>query len=320
MARPLRIEYEGAFYHVTSRGNERGEIFFGKEDYEKFKDYLKGASEKFGIVIHAYVLMTNHYHLLIETPEANLSRAMHYINGAYTGYINCKKKRSGHLFQGRYKSIIVDSDSYLLELSRYMHLNPVRAGMTAQPAAYPYSSYKAYLNSGKEEIVYRDLIWEMVSPKKKEAKLRYREFVEKIEEPKNPFREVYGGMALGNNDFIKEILARLDDDILRKREISNRKELASPFKTQWIIDFVAGYYEIDKCTIFEGSQNHYKKIVVYLLKRHTGASNIEIGDLFDISYSGISKMYRRLSDHMEKDKRLRKEITGLEFRLSTVKG
>jgi putative transposase len=122
MARPLRVEYEGAFYHVTSRGNEKKEIFFSPEDYEQFKTYLYEAREKFGYKLHAYVLMTNHFHLLIETPEANLNRLMHYINGSYTGYFNRHNRRVGHLFQGRYKAILVDRDSYLVELSRYMHL------------------------------------------------------------------------------------------------------------------------------------------------------------------------------------------------------
>ena len=320
MARPLRIEYEGAFYHVTSRGNERGKVFFEAKDYEKFKDYLKGACEKFGIVIHAYVLMTNHYHLLIETPEANLSRAMHYINGAYTSYLNMRKKRSGHLFQGRYKSIIVDSDSYLLELSRYLHLNPVSAGMVDKPADYPYSSCNAYLTSGKEDVVHRALVWGMLSTKKREAPARYREFVENMEAPQNTFKEVYGGMALGSIDFIKGVLARVEEDISGKREISNRKALTSPSKTDGVIDGVASYYNIKRDALFEGGQNHYRKIVIYLLNRYTGASNPEIGELFGISYSAVAKVCQRLSRQMERDKQLRVEVERLELKLSTVKG
>ncbi|MGV8149826.1 MAG: transposase, partial [Alkaliphilus sp.] len=126
MARPLRIEYEGALYHITTRGNERKKIYYAEADYEKFKSYLKDAQNKYGYLLHCYALMTNHYHLLIETPYANISKVMHYINGSYTSYLNKKRERSGHLFQGRYKAILVDQDSYLLELSRYIHLNPVR--------------------------------------------------------------------------------------------------------------------------------------------------------------------------------------------------
>ena len=117
MAQPLRIEYSGAF--------------------------LKQAQGKYGYLLHCYVLTTNHYHLLIETPMGNLSRVMHYINSSYTNYINIKRRRSGHLFQGRYKAILIDRDSYLLELSRYIHLNPVRAKLVEKPQDYPYSSYSA---------------------------------------------------------------------------------------------------------------------------------------------------------------------------------
>ena len=105
MARPLRIEYENAVYHVTARGNERKRIYFCDADYRKFLQYTEEAKKKYAILLHSYVLMSNHYHLIIETPGANLSRTMHYINGAYTSYINRKRKRSGHLFQGRYKAI-----------------------------------------------------------------------------------------------------------------------------------------------------------------------------------------------------------------------
>jgi putative transposase len=144
MARPLRIEYEGAFYHVTSRGYERRKIFFEETDYRKFLSYFKEGREKHGYLIYCYVLMSNHYHLLIKTPHGNLNEVMHYINGSYTNYINRKKGRSGHLFQGRYKAILVDGDSYLLELSRYVHINPVRAKIAAKPEEYPDSSYRSY--------------------------------------------------------------------------------------------------------------------------------------------------------------------------------
>ncbi|MEK6937651.1 MAG: transposase [Nanoarchaeota archaeon] len=225
MARPLRIEYEGAFYHVTARGNERRNIYFNKTDYEKFKEKIAEAKERYGILLHCYVLMGNHYHLIIETPEANLGKAMHHINGSYTTYINIKRKRSGHLFQGRYKAIVIDKDSYLLELSRYIHLNPVRAGMVDKPEAYPHSSYKTYISGDKEEIVTQDLIWGMLSKKKGEAMRRYQEFVERAigEKQESPLKEVYGGMILGKVSFIKEVLQELKEGHLQKEEVSENK-------------------------------------------------------------------------------------------------
>lgn len=117
MTRPLRIEYPGAYYHITSRGNERKNIYINKGDRERFLAYLKSAHQRYGAVIHAFCLMNNHYHLFLETPKGNLSQIMRHINGAYTNYFNIRHKRIGHLFQGRYKAIIVEADSYAGELS-----------------------------------------------------------------------------------------------------------------------------------------------------------------------------------------------------------
>ena len=121
MARPLRIEYAGAFYHITSRGNERKDIFKNERDFERFLTYLETAVQRYKAVIHVYCLMSNHYHLLLETPMGNLSQIIRHINGAYTTYYNTKWQRAGHLFQGRYKAILVEADEYAGELSRYIH-------------------------------------------------------------------------------------------------------------------------------------------------------------------------------------------------------
>ena len=126
MGRPLRISFPGAFYHVTSRGNERRSIYQTNRDFEKFIGYLESATERYGARIHCFCLMTNHYHLLLETPRGNLQAILHHLNTGYTNYFNTKKKRVGHLFQGRYKAILVEKDHYALELSRYIHLNPVK--------------------------------------------------------------------------------------------------------------------------------------------------------------------------------------------------
>lgn len=229
MARPARIEYEGALYHVTARGNERGKIFFTKADFRKFKEYLSEGQAKFGFVLHCYVLMTNHYHLMIETPEKKLSRIMHFLNSSYTTYINIKRKRSGHLFQGRYKAILVDKDSHLLELSRYLHLNPVRANMVERPEEYAQSSYGSYLADGDELVSTADSL-AMLSAEKEQARQRYRQFVESAlgEKPESPLQRVYGGMILGSVAFIKESLNRLGDDDLQRTETAHKKALRSP--------------------------------------------------------------------------------------------
>ena len=144
MARPLRIEFPGAIYHVTSRGNERKAVYKSQRDREKFISYLESATERYEAVIHVYCLMDNHYHLLIETPAGNLSQIMHHVNRVYTTYFNTKRSRAGHLFQGRYKAILIDADEYAKELSRYIHLNPVRAGIAETPTEYKWSSCQYY--------------------------------------------------------------------------------------------------------------------------------------------------------------------------------
>jgi putative transposase len=220
VARPLRIEYEGAVYHVTGRGNEQRKIFFSRRDYEKFKEYLADAVEKYSLILHGYVLMTNHYHLIIETPEKNLSKIMHHINSSYTTYININRKRSGHLMQGRFKSIVVEKDCYLLELSRYLHLNPVRANMTQLPEDYRNSSYGAYTTAGAENLVSTKTILEMLDLKPDVARKKYKSFVESALEQglESPLNKVYGGIILGSVDFIKDALGRIEDERLQKEE------------------------------------------------------------------------------------------------------
>jgi len=143
MARPLRIEYEGAIYHVTSRGNGRSEIYRSDEDRVMFLDVLAHVVDRFGWICHAYCLMDNHYHLMIETPQANLSRGMRQLNGMYTQRFNRNHKLVGHVYQGRFTSIVVDKDAYLLALSRYIARNPVAAGMVDDVLDWPWSSCRA---------------------------------------------------------------------------------------------------------------------------------------------------------------------------------
>ena len=144
MARPLRLEYAGALYHVTSRGDGREAIFLADGDRRLFLEVLAGVWSRFNWTVHAYCLMTNHYHVLVETPDANLSKGMRQLNGVYTQRFNRTYSRSGHVFQGRYKAILAQKEAYLLELARYVVLNPVRARMVRTTADWPWSSYRDY--------------------------------------------------------------------------------------------------------------------------------------------------------------------------------
>jgi putative transposase len=143
MARPLRIDIAGALHHVTSRGNERRPIFRSNQDREAFLQFLAETVKRFGWSVTAWVLMTNHFHLVIQTPEANLSRGMQWLNGTYADWFNRRRQRSGHLFQGRFKSFLIEQQTYSAEVLRYVVLNPVRANMVARPEQYRWSSYRA---------------------------------------------------------------------------------------------------------------------------------------------------------------------------------
>jgi putative transposase len=323
MARALRIEYEGAVYHVTVRGNERRKIFFSKRDYEKLKEYLSEAQDKYRFILHAYVLMTNHYHLIIETPEKNLSKIMHYVNSSYTTYTNIKRKRSGHLFQGRYKAIVVDKDSYLLELSRYLHLNPVRANMVERPEEYPHSSYGSFISDNKQSIVNESATLEILAKNKQEARKRYRTFVEDAlgEETESPIKRVYGGTILGSEGFIREVLARLESGQIEKVEVSHRKALHASMDVEEAVDLMCAHYGASREELTRKRSSEARNACIYLLKKHTSASNAEIGELFGgLTYSAVTKISQAFAKRMEEDRKLREMVKGIMAEKSTFKG
>ncbi|MEA1969673.1 MAG: transposase [Thermodesulfobacteriota bacterium] len=149
MSRPIRIEYPDAWYHVMNRGRRSEKIFSDNQDYQCFVDLLKETSEMWGIRICAYCLISSHYHLLIQTPQSNISRSMRHLNGVYTQRYNRRHGCDGQLFRGKYKSILVEKESYLLQLVRYIHNNPVKPGLAGNPGDYTWSSHKAYLSEAK---------------------------------------------------------------------------------------------------------------------------------------------------------------------------
>jgi putative transposase len=226
MARPLRIEYEGAVYHVTSRGNARQDIFLVDSDREMFLHLLGDTVERFGWVCHAYCLMTNHYHLLLETPEANLSRGMRHLNGVYTQAFNRRHMRSGHVLQGRFKAILVEKETHLLELARYVVLNPVRARAVRTVRDWPWSSYRA--TAGMVEapgFLTTGWILAQFHRTPRRAIELYREFV-KQGRGINAWSELRGGILLGTDEFVDKLKLLLSDYEALK-EIPRRERLAT---------------------------------------------------------------------------------------------
>jgi len=285
MTRPLRIAYPGAFYHITTRGNEKKDIYKSDRDRKKFLAYLESATERYGARIHVYCLMSNHYHLLMETPDGNLSEIMRHINGAYTNYYNIKRGRSGHLFQGRYRALLVEVDEYAEELSRYIHLNPVKAGIAEKPEDYIWSSYQDYIGTRKSpEWLVQDFILSYFGKKEVTARRGYKAFCEKTlgQNIQNPLQEVIGSTFLGSPAFIDEIKSRYLGDLKADRDLPALNKLSSRPNIETIQDAV-------KKEFLEESE--IRQASLYLCHHYSGRKLKELGEYFTIGESGV--YYRR---------------------------
>jgi len=310
MARSLRIEYPGAFYHVTSRGNERKEVFLDGADRERFLSYLDSATVRYGAQVHLYCLMPNHYHLLVETPLGNLSRIMGHINGAYTTYFNLKHQRPGHLFQGRYKAILVDKDEYVRELSRYIHLNPVRAGISATPGDYRWSSYRAYCGlTHSPSWLNRSLILSLFGSRATRAEAEYRGFVEcsKVEDHPGPLMNVLAATIMGSKSFVKSVKERFLEEISPDRELPALSRLLPGPSPKAIRKAVEERYPTDR--------RKARRISIYLCHRYSGCTLAEIGAEFGIGLSAVTQMSRRVAEAVGEDQSLRESVEELISRL-----
>jgi len=287
MSRPLRIEYEGALYHITTRGNDRGKVFFTDTDRAAFLELLSEVVERFSWICHAYCLMANHYHLVIETPHANLSRGMRHINGVFTQRINRLNRRSGHLFQGRFKAVLVEKESHLLELARYVVLNPVRAKMVRSAKDWKWSSYRATAGMGESpEWLTTDWILTQFGPTRPKAQKAYRKFVQQgrgIE----IWDELRRGSLLGTDAFEAEIvplLSQSDSTI----EFPRTQRLAARPSLEVLFANVADKPSRDR-KIHEAMRMHE-----YTLK--------ELSSFLSLHYSTISVIARKMDEQLEHQK------------------
>jgi REP element-mobilizing transposase RayT len=217
MSRPIRIEFPDALYHVTTRGDRRENIFDDDQDRQIFLSTLEQVVTQFNWICYAWCLMDNHYHLLIQTPDGNLSKGMRQLNGVYTQASNRRHQRAGHLFQGRFKAILVDRDAYLLELTRYVVLNPVRAGMVKQPTDWSWSSYRASV--GLEPAapwLAVDRLQSQFAKRRSLARQRYAQFVAEGIKAASPWLSLKGQVFLGDEQFVQNMQAHLQsgkDDV-----------------------------------------------------------------------------------------------------------
>ena len=287
MPRPQRIQYENAFYHVMNRGRARQTIFHDADYFHAFLDTLEEAHTRFDAVIHAYCLMSNHYHLLIETPRANLDRIMRHINGVYTQRHNRLKRTDGPLFRGRYKAILVDKDAYLLQLSRYIHRNPieVKRHIVADLAQYPWSSYPAYINQCKAHAwLNRETTYGLLG--KKHKYIGYRNYVMQglDEEVKQFYSRGNYASVIGVKEF-KESIASRKGELMIDADLSKVLNLRP--SAQQIVEAVSQVYGVDKSVILvrkAGRQvrNDARNLSMYMCQQYGDMSLREIADTFGL--------------------------------------
>jgi len=312
MPRPQRIQYENAFYHVMNRGRGRQIIFHSEKYYLAFFQTLEEAHSRFDAIIHAYCLMGNHYHLLIETPRANLDRVMRHINGVYTQRYNRLKKTDGPLFRGRYKAILVERDSYLLQLSRYIHRNPIdmKRAIVADLEQYPWSSYLAYINQTKvKPWLYRDKTYEMLGNKHKYA--GYKAFVElgTDEEILSIYNKGNVTSIIGDESFKKRLIKQKDK---LKVNVELSQILSDRPAVDDIINSVAKAYKVNVNDIKErktGRQtaNMPRKVAIYLCQQYGDMTLNAIAHAFGLNHAGsVSPAIRDIKRELNSDGLARK--------------
>lgn len=283
MTRPLRLEYAGALYHVTARGDRLEDIFFEDEDRRDYLTVLGEVCERFNWVVHAYCEMTNHYHLLVETVDGNLWRGMRQLNGVYTQRFNRRHGLVGHLFQGRYKAILVQKETYLLELSRYVVLNPVRARMVADPADWPWSSYQAAV-AEVQAAVWLDIDWLLgqFGSERSQAIAGYRQFVLAGLGNPSPLDQIQHQVLLGDDAFVARCQDEQRGERLREVSKAHRRSVALS---------LTAYSE-------RYPERAEAMARTYLSGAYTMA---EIGAHFGVHYMTVSRAVKRFEQHKGDD-------------------
>lgn len=332
MARALRIAYPGAFYHVTCRGNEQRVIFRDDQDRETFLGRLQVSLRDYQVHMHVYVLMDNHFHLVVETPQANLSEFMRHFNVSYTGYFNRRHKRVGHLYQGRFKAIVVEADAYLLEVSRYVHLNPIRAGRLRGRSAeeklryvrgYRWSSLGGYLRrEDREGFVHYERVLGYVGGDTARGRRVYTAFIEDgagagVE---RPWVKVRGQVLLGMDPFVDEIRGRLGRAGRRSREQPAVRGLSKRWEPEALLHFVARALGADRKALCARGGGWERAILMECLHRYARLSQVKIGRrMGGVDYTWVSRMRADLQRQMQRDAGLRKVFESVESRILTHK-
>jgi putative transposase len=303
MSRPLRIDYPGTFYHVMSRGNEQRAIFYDEFDYKKFLEFLGETTEKFHLEVHAYVLMSNHYHLLVKTQQSNLSRSIQWLGVSYAGWFNRQHKRSGHLFQGRFKSFLIENERYFAAMGYYIHGNPVRARLVKNSAEYVWSSNRAYADKGAApRWLVTDIILGISGGRRKFC-LEQEAYLLKSE---SPLAELRYGLYLGKEGYAKECQERARGESgtekpqmrLLLRTIDKRKAAEDILRK-------LGSPGIEEQFSGGKRKRPLRDICIYIMSKSGIFTHKEIGEVFSVGYTAVTGTIIRAERHLKEDKHLR---------------
>jgi putative transposase len=296
MSRPLRLDHAGALWHVTSRGNERREVFRDDDDRREFLRLLGRTVELFGWKLHAWVLMGNHFHLLVGTPEATLSRGMRQLNGDYAGHFNRRHGRDGHVFQGRFKAVLVQRESHLLEVARYVVRNPVRAGMVKSAEEWPWSSYRA--SAGLEPApawLDASFLLEVFGARRAAAAARYREFVaDSTAASYDPWNQVLGQIYLGSASFAEEARAGLASSDAARDVPRRQREPVTP-SVEEVVRLFGQAFGLTLAELRERPRilSRERAVLAGALRRHARATLPSIGEALGVEVSRASMLARR---------------------------
>ena len=320
MSRPLRIQYPDAWYHVMNRGRRGEKIFATKEDYWSFVDLLEELDEVFNVKIAAYCLMSGHYHILVQTPDANLSRSMRHLNGVYTQRYNKRHFCDGQLFRGRYKSIVVESDSYALELVRYIHRNPLEAGLVDNLQKYQWSTHKIYLSDSKKwKWLHKDYILKLFSKSKPESIRLYKQFV--LKETPEELNQIFGRRnlpaVLGSKSFVDRIKDKFFN-LKNFEEIPETKSLAPGIdKIKHAVCMAYNIKETELYVTRRGYFNEPRNAAVYLIRHLRNDTLKHVGEQFGIEkYSTVSSIVERVKNEMKTDKGFKNRIQTLADKIT----
>ncbi|MDD5092199.1 MAG: transposase [Candidatus Wallbacteria bacterium] len=302
MSRRARLTFENAVYHVIARGIRKDTIFNCDEDRLTFLKKADEAFEKFGVTCYCYCLMDSHYHMVLKTPSANISKAVHHLNCSYSNWFRAKYRLVGPLFQGRFKGLLVDEDNYLLQLTAYIHLNPVRAGIVGTPELYRWSSFQDYLGKIHTlQTLDTGSLLNSLHRIRRQALKQYLEFINNDAGLEDPLKKPFKGIAVGSEEFTKRIADMLKQ-VKECREIPETRK-----RRDWDFEDILG--AIISATgksreeiIRKTHRNQERKLLIYLMKQHTDLNLREIGEIFKIDYTTVSFSAKRTALELKESK------------------